>query len=141
VCGLLFHPYCVLKEPQDLSSLNAARRPFTPPIHVLILPSKIPLDLRLHFRDLDEERMVRRMGASSLELGQLTLSLQNGTYQPDHMNLLELSEALFDVGYACSFLYQTHQFSHAQLESVRWEKSRLKDPTMLPLGIDPTCLP
>jgi hypothetical protein len=42
---------------------------------VLILPSKIPLDLRLHFRDLDEERLVRRMGASPLELSQLTLWL------------------------------------------------------------------
>jgi hypothetical protein len=30
-----------------------------PPIHILVLPSKIPLDLRLHFRDLDEELMVR----------------------------------------------------------------------------------
>lgn len=93
-----------LSTARDLSSLNAVRRPFTPPIHVLILPSKIPLDLRLHFRDLDEERL-------------------NGTYQPDHMNLLELSEALSD------------------LERVRWEKSRLNDLTMLPLGIDPTCLP
>jgi hypothetical protein len=31
------------------------------------------------------------------------------------------------------------KISHAQLERVRWKKSRLKDPTMLPLGIDPTC--
>ena len=31
-----------------------------PPIHTLILPSKIPLDLRLHFRDLDEELVVGR---------------------------------------------------------------------------------
>ncbi|KAH9986530.1 hypothetical protein BJV74DRAFT_844539 [Russula compacta] len=89
---------------RDLSSRIAASRPFTPPIHVLVLPSKIPLDLRLHFRDLDEE-------------------LVNGMFQPDHMNLLELSEALSD------------------LEKVRWEKKRLKDPTMLPLGIDPTSLP
>ncbi|KAF8502308.1 hypothetical protein F5888DRAFT_1792902 [Russula emetica] len=93
-----------LSTARDLSSLNAVRRPFTPPTHVLILPSKIPLDVRLHFRNLDEE-------------------LVNGTYQLDHMNLLELSEALSD------------------LERVRWKKSRLKDPTMLPLGIDPTCLP
>ncbi len=35
----------------------------------------MPLDLRLHFRDLDEERMVRRMGASPLEPSQLTLWL------------------------------------------------------------------
>jgi len=33
-----------------------------PPIHTLILPSKIPLDLRLHFRDLDEELVVGRIG-------------------------------------------------------------------------------
>ncbi|KAI0297169.1 hypothetical protein BC826DRAFT_1090943 [Russula brevipes] len=93
-----------LSVARDLSSRIAASRPFTPPIHVLILPSKIPIDLRLHFRDLDEERM-------------------NGTFQPDHMNLLELSEALSD------------------LEKTRWERARLKDLAMLPLGIDPTCLP
>jgi hypothetical protein len=56
----IFHS--VLRELQVLLSQNAASRPFTPPIHVLILPSKIPLDLRLHFRGFDEERVVRRMG-------------------------------------------------------------------------------
>jgi hypothetical protein len=50
--------YELLKFPQDLSSRNAADRPFKPPIHVLILPSKLPLDLRLHFRDVDEEHVV-----------------------------------------------------------------------------------
>ncbi|KAI0253990.1 hypothetical protein BJV78DRAFT_100670 [Lactifluus subvellereus] len=68
-----------LSAATDLSSQNAADRPFRPPIHVLLLPSKLPLDLRLHFRDLDEDHV-------------------NGTFSPDHMNLLELSEALSDVG-------------------------------------------
>ena len=53
-------------------SHNAASRPFTPPIHVLILPSKIPLDLRLHFRDLYEEHVVCRMRVFFYDLGQLT---------------------------------------------------------------------
>jgi len=95
--------HLALSVARDLSSQIAANRPFMPPIHVLILPSKIPLDLRQHFRDLDDEHI-------------------NGTFLPDHMNLLELSEALAD------------------LETVRWEKTRLNDHTMLPLGIDPTCL-
>jgi hypothetical protein len=54
--------YRVLIRPQDLSSQLAASRPFTPPIHTLVLPSKIPLDLRLHFRDLDEQFVVRGFG-------------------------------------------------------------------------------
>ncbi|KAI9509736.1 hypothetical protein F5148DRAFT_977834 [Russula earlei] len=92
-----------LSVAKDVSSRIATSRPFMPPIHVLILPSKIPLDLRQHFRDLDEERV-------------------NGTFRPDHMNLLELAEALTD------------------LETIRWEKTRLDDLAMLPLGMDPTCL-
>ena len=59
VCRLYLLPvrtnYAIL---QDLSSRNAADRPFKPPIHVLVLPSKLPLDLRLHFRDIDEEHIV-----------------------------------------------------------------------------------
>ena len=35
------------------------------------------------------------------------VAFQNGTYQPDHMNLLKLSEALSDVGQPCSFPYPT----------------------------------
>ncbi|KAH9061391.1 hypothetical protein EDB87DRAFT_1611575 [Lactarius vividus] len=93
-----------LSSAKDLSMRNAADRPFTPPVHVLILPSKLPLDFRLHFRDLDEEYM-------------------NGGSPPDHMNLLVMSEAM------------------SELEKTRWEKSRLKDQVMLPLGIDPSYLP
>ena len=55
------------------------------------------------------------------------------------MNLLEVSNALSDVGQPHSFFYSADKTSHAQLERVKWKKSRLKDPTMLPLGIDPTC--
>ncbi|KAH9040635.1 hypothetical protein EDB85DRAFT_1924378 [Lactarius pseudohatsudake] len=93
-----------LSSAKDLSMRNKVDRPFTPPIHVLILPSKLPLDFRLHFRDLDEEYM-------------------NGGSPPDHMNLLVVSEAMSD------------------LEKTKWEKSRLKDLVMLPLGIDPSYLP
>src|SRR5205807_1726242 len=62
LCRHFLSLYCVLIRPQDVSSRLAARRPFAPPIHTLVLPSKIPLDLRLHFRDLDEERVVRGNG-------------------------------------------------------------------------------
>lgn len=44
---------------QKMSHRLAKSRPFSPTVHVLILPSKLPLDLRLHFRDLDESRLVR----------------------------------------------------------------------------------
>lgn len=93
-----------LSSAKHLSLRNTVNRPFTPPTHVLILPSRLPLDLRLHFRDLDEEYM-------------------NGGSPPDHMNLLVMSEAMSD------------------LEKTRWEKRRLKDLVMLPLGIDPSYLP
>ncbi|KIK67282.1 hypothetical protein GYMLUDRAFT_1019883 [Collybiopsis luxurians FD-317 M1] len=52
----------------------AGKRPHVPPIHVLILPSQVPLDFKLHFRELDE-------------------SLLNLQDVPDHMNLLSLDEA------------------------------------------------
>ncbi|TFK26480.1 hypothetical protein FA15DRAFT_667361 [Coprinopsis marcescibilis] len=49
-------------------------RPFTPNVHVLIFPSQLPLDLRHHFRDLDE-------------------SVLNRGSVPDHMNLISSREA------------------------------------------------
>lgn len=60
---------------QSLAKLVADDRPYQPTVHVLILPSQIPLDLRLHFRDLDEARF-------------------NENNVPDHMNLLSVDEAL-----------------------------------------------
>ncbi|THV02373.1 hypothetical protein K435DRAFT_351754 [Dendrothele bispora CBS 962.96] len=53
----------------------ASRRPFKPPVHVVVLPSQLPSDLRLHFRELDE----------------ITL---NDNDVPDHMNLMSTEEAL-----------------------------------------------
>ncbi|KAH6913911.1 hypothetical protein BKA70DRAFT_1096251 [Coprinopsis sp. MPI-PUGE-AT-0042] len=50
-------------------------RPFTPNVHVVVFPSQVPLDLRLHFRDLDE------------------MLLNNGEI-PDHMNLVSSVDAL-----------------------------------------------
>ncbi|KAH8828504.1 hypothetical protein DL96DRAFT_1603512 [Flagelloscypha sp. PMI_526] len=59
----------------DLSTQLAPTRPFAPPVHVLALPSQLPLDLRLVFRNLDES------------------SLNNGEI-PEHMNLLPGRDAL-----------------------------------------------
>ncbi|PCH43910.1 hypothetical protein WOLCODRAFT_138664 [Wolfiporia cocos MD-104 SS10] len=57
-----------------MSELTASSRPFAPTVHVLILPSQIPTDLRLHFRDLDETEL-------------------NQGNVPDHMNLIPAGEA------------------------------------------------
>ncbi|KAI0093192.1 hypothetical protein BDY19DRAFT_922571 [Irpex rosettiformis] len=58
-----------LSAADELSAIAAPSRPFTPPVHVLVLPSQIPIDLRLTFRDLDE-------------------TFLNKNAIPDHMNLL-----------------------------------------------------
>ncbi|KZV63799.1 hypothetical protein PENSPDRAFT_691304 [Peniophora sp. CONT] len=58
-----------------LSRHVSPNRPFTPPVHVLVLPSRIPADLRFHFRDLDENTL-------------------NDGDTPDHMNLLTSAEAV-----------------------------------------------
>ncbi|KAJ3883602.1 hypothetical protein F5051DRAFT_391138 [Lentinula edodes] len=50
------------------------QRPYIPPIHVVILPSQIPLDFKIHLREIDE---------SSL----------NPQGVPEHMNLLTFEEA------------------------------------------------
>jgi len=44
---------------QKLSSATASERPYAPTVHVLILPSQLPIDLRLGVRDLDEAWVVR----------------------------------------------------------------------------------
>lgn len=43
---------------KKLSMEASSSRPYVPTVHVLILPSQIPLDLRLGIRDLDEAWMV-----------------------------------------------------------------------------------
>jgi hypothetical protein len=43
---------------QKLSAHVSASRPFDPTVHVLVLPTQLPLDLRLNFRDLDDRDVV-----------------------------------------------------------------------------------
>lgn len=43
---------------QELSARVATDRPYSPTIHVLVMPTQLPLDLRLNFRDLDEALLV-----------------------------------------------------------------------------------
>ncbi|KAF9024846.1 hypothetical protein BDZ89DRAFT_1162052 [Hymenopellis radicata] len=64
-----------ISSAQELANYVSPDQPYTPTIHVLIFPSLIPLDLRLHFRDFDE-------------------ALWNDNNVPNHMNLLSVSEAL-----------------------------------------------
>ncbi|THH08146.1 hypothetical protein EW145_g2904, partial [Phellinidium pouzarii] len=59
---------------QELSSHTARSKPFRPPVHVLIFPSQIPVDLRAAVRGLDDEAI-------------------HNTDTPDHMNLLTLDGA------------------------------------------------
>ncbi|KAF9518106.1 hypothetical protein BS47DRAFT_1389287 [Hydnum rufescens UP504] len=64
---------------QGISVNVAHERPFQPTIHVVILPSKLPIDLRVgHVRFLNEDHL-------------------NGGLAPAHMNVLPLSEALEHV--------------------------------------------
>ncbi|KZT27958.1 hypothetical protein NEOLEDRAFT_1129845 [Neolentinus lepideus HHB14362 ss-1] len=86
-----------------MSSRTAASRPFTPAVHVVVLPSQLPLDLRLSFRDLDEEYL-------------------NQDHVPDHMHLLTVAEA------------------QGQLQKSDWEKAKLQDRNLLPLGVDASML-
>lgn len=41
-----------------MASLVAASKPFSPTVHVLILPTQLPLDMRHAFRNLDEIALV-----------------------------------------------------------------------------------
>ncbi|KAL6308234.1 hypothetical protein BKA93DRAFT_766050 [Sparassis latifolia] len=63
-----------LSTAQAMSTKIASSRPFAPTVHVIILPTQIPTDLRLNFRDLDE-----------MEL--------NCGIIPDHMNIITAKEA------------------------------------------------
>ncbi|CCM06207.1 uncharacterized protein FIBRA_08451 [Fibroporia radiculosa] len=62
-----------------MSEMVAPLRPFAPPVHILILPSQVPADLRLTCRGLDE------------------VSLNHGIV-PDHMNLIPVGEAYEHMG-------------------------------------------
>ncbi|EJD03235.1 uncharacterized protein FOMMEDRAFT_156622 [Fomitiporia mediterranea MF3/22] len=60
---------------QELSSHTARSKPFRPPVHVLIFPSQVPLDLQAAVRGLDAD------------------ALHGSDDVPDHMNLLTLNDA------------------------------------------------
>lgn len=61
VSWLLFASIVVSRSihSQRLSKEVASKRPYAPPVHVVILPSQIPLDLLLNIRDFDEAWLVR----------------------------------------------------------------------------------
>jgi len=59
----------------QLSDRIARSRPYAPTIHVLILPTQLPLDFRLHFRDVNEASL-------------------NDNDVPDHMNIISCKDAL-----------------------------------------------
>ncbi|KAI0029659.1 hypothetical protein K488DRAFT_55918, partial [Vararia minispora EC-137] len=89
---------------QTLSARLASSRPFALPVHVVVLPSRIPVELRFHLRGFDDDFL-------------------NDGDTPDHMNLISLDDAL------------TH------LNKVSWDRSELRDPSMLPLGLDVSHIP
>jgi len=64
-----------LSVAMELSTSVAPARPFIPPVHTVVLPSQLPVDLRMSFRVLDE-------------------ALLNGPVIPDHMNILSSTDAL-----------------------------------------------
>lgn len=53
----------------------AISKPFYPTVHVLVIPTQLPLDMQHAFRDLDESQV-------------------NGGFIPDHMNILSTTEAI-----------------------------------------------
>ncbi|KAF8556108.1 hypothetical protein OG21DRAFT_1521305 [Imleria badia] len=61
-----------------MAPVVATSKPFSPTVHVLILPTQLPLDMRHAFRNLDE------------------LALNCG-FVPDHMNILSTQAALEHV--------------------------------------------
>ncbi|KAJ7251553.1 hypothetical protein B0H12DRAFT_1234182 [Mycena haematopus] len=63
-----------LSTAMDAADRLASARPFTPTVHTLILPSQIPIDLRIQFRDLEEVFF-------------------NNADIPEHMNILSSREA------------------------------------------------
>ncbi|KIY67156.1 hypothetical protein CYLTODRAFT_422772 [Cylindrobasidium torrendii FP15055 ss-10] len=62
-----------LKAAEELAKGVASRRPFTPVVHVLTMPSQIPLELRAHLRDI-------RVFGSEIEA-------------PEHMNIVSAEVA------------------------------------------------
>ena len=55
---LLYSPHLTVAFVQKLAKRAASERPYKPTVHVLVLPSQLPLDLRLSVRCLDENFLV-----------------------------------------------------------------------------------
>lgn len=91
---------CSRRPAQDAADRLASARPYTPTVHALILPSQLPIDLRIQFRDLEEVFFV---GRSTVYSGMpLTTIPQNDADGPDHMNILSSRGAQTQV---CSFFF------------------------------------
>ncbi|KLO19554.1 hypothetical protein SCHPADRAFT_935342 [Schizopora paradoxa] len=67
-----------LEVAKQISMLAAKSKPFQPPVHVLIFPSRIPLELCAAMRGLDEQ-------------------VVNEGKVPDHMNLISSEDALSHI--------------------------------------------
>ena len=89
-----------LSVAEALAKKASSSRPFTPTIHALVFPSKIPADLLLTFRELEESAFVGTLWLCMLR-SPLTCHMQNAGDVPDHMNLIPASEADLKV---CSFV-------------------------------------
>lgn len=81
---------------QAMSKLAATSRPFAPPVHALVLPTQIPTDLLLTFRDLDEVLLV------CIALDPLSHLVAEGLPKndgqvPEHMNLIPAIDGLEQV--------------------------------------------
>jgi hypothetical protein len=82
---------------QRISELTSSTRPFPPTVHVLVLPSRLPLDLSLNLRELDDTEVVSphklHRHPPFIHLLTLSLQFQNDGEIPDHMNLLPAAQA------------------------------------------------
>jgi hypothetical protein len=87
--------FLIATKLQQLSSRVASSRPSNPTVHVLVLPSQLPLDLRLQLRGLDEALMVSTLPDSGLRYHKRYS--QNNQVIPDHMNILSSAESLEHV--------------------------------------------
>jgi hypothetical protein len=69
-------------------------------VHALILPSQLPIDLRVQFRDLEEVFFVSR--SAIYRRMSLTAVPQSDADGPDHMNILSSRGAQTQV---CAFFF------------------------------------
>ena len=58
---------------QEMSAIVAPSRPYAPTVHALVLPSQLPIDLRLTFRDMDEVNLVSQICSLSIRTSNIGL--------------------------------------------------------------------